>query len=235
MFTQTIKSRSTINWHCAIGRTSYFPGNRLGHRTSNVAESFNSWILEARSLPDHAMMERIRLQLMLLRTERLKDIQKLRKDGKRITETAAKVLAKSVTLAREYIVIPANRDEYEVRTQGGESFAVYLVSCSCPCRRWDHCGVPCSHAVAAISFAGLDIIDFVEDHFKVDAFERTYAQGIHAMSTVNVTNADTLPKVGSLRTRSHAVDVTNSWDIMRRHAQSRWGRMTGPVWPAVVM
>ncbi|KAJ8104387.1 hypothetical protein POJ06DRAFT_272995 [Lipomyces tetrasporus] len=88
---------------------SYFPGNRLGHRTSNVAESFNSYILEARSLPVHAMMERIRLQLMLLRTERLKD--KLRKDGKRITETAAKVLAKSVTLAREYIVIPANRDE----------------------------------------------------------------------------------------------------------------------------
>ncbi|KAK9261667.1 hypothetical protein V1519DRAFT_444733, partial [Lipomyces tetrasporus] len=57
----------------SIGRTSYFPGNRLGNRTSNVAESFNSWILEARSLPVHAMVERIRLQLMLLRTERLKD------------------------------------------------------------------------------------------------------------------------------------------------------------------
>ncbi|KAK9358856.1 hypothetical protein V1504DRAFT_459765 [Lipomyces starkeyi] len=83
------------------------------------------------------MMERIRLQIMLLRAERLKDIQKLRKDGKRITETAAKALAKSVTLARGYIVIQANRDEYEVRTPGGESFPVYLDSYSCPCRRWE--------------------------------------------------------------------------------------------------
>ncbi|KAK9243608.1 hypothetical protein V1506DRAFT_544018 [Lipomyces tetrasporus] len=48
-----------------------------------------------------------------------------------------KPLAKSVTLARGYIVIQANRDEYEIRTPGGESFPVYLDSYSCPCRRWE--------------------------------------------------------------------------------------------------
>ncbi|KAJ8096466.1 hypothetical protein POJ06DRAFT_264107, partial [Lipomyces tetrasporus] len=78
-------------------------GNRLGHRTSNVAESFNGWILEARSLLVHAMMERIGVQIMLSRAERLKDIYKLRRHGKRITEAAAK-LQKSISLAREYIV-----------------------------------------------------------------------------------------------------------------------------------
>ncbi|KAK9242859.1 hypothetical protein V1506DRAFT_509006 [Lipomyces tetrasporus] len=78
-------------------------GNRLGHRTSNVAESFNGWILEARSLPVHAMMERIGVQIMLSRAERLKHIYKLRRHGKRITEAAAK-LQKSISLAREYIV-----------------------------------------------------------------------------------------------------------------------------------
>ncbi|KAK9389162.1 hypothetical protein V1515DRAFT_578243 [Lipomyces mesembrius] len=63
----------------------YFEENRLGHRTSNVAESLNSWILEARSLPVQAMMDNIRIKMMMLRAERLKDIDKLRKDGKRIT------------------------------------------------------------------------------------------------------------------------------------------------------
>ncbi|KAK9350549.1 hypothetical protein V1523DRAFT_458114 [Lipomyces doorenjongii] len=105
--------------------------------------------------------------------------------------------------ARHIVIpaIPANSDEYEVRTKGGEIFPVYLGSHSCRCPRWDYCGVPCSHAVAVISFAGLDIIDFVEDHFKVDTFERTYAQEIHAMSAVNVTNDDTLRKVGPPNTR----------------------------------
>ncbi|KAK9368252.1 hypothetical protein V1509DRAFT_80799 [Lipomyces kononenkoae] len=180
---------------------SYFEGNRLGHRTSNVAESFNSWILEARSLPVHAMMERIRTQLMMSRAERLKDIEKLRKEGKRITETAAKVLGKSIALAREYIVIPAYGHEYEVRTQAGESFAVFLDLHRCPCGRWQFSGVPCSHAVAAISFAGFDVIDFVSEFFTVDAFENTYANSIHAMSTVTVPEDSDLPKVGPPNTR----------------------------------
>jgi len=43
---------------------SRFDGNRYGHITSNIAESINSWLLEARELPIFAMLERIRHQLM---------------------------------------------------------------------------------------------------------------------------------------------------------------------------
>jgi transposase-like protein len=42
----------------------YFPGRRYGHLTSNIAESLNSWILEARQKPILAMFECIRHQLM---------------------------------------------------------------------------------------------------------------------------------------------------------------------------
>jgi hypothetical protein len=42
---------------------SCFDGNRYGHLTSNIAESINSWLLEARELPILAMLERIRYQL----------------------------------------------------------------------------------------------------------------------------------------------------------------------------
>jgi transposase-like protein len=42
----------------------YFPGCRYGHLTSNIAESLNSWILEARDMPILGMFEKIRHQLM---------------------------------------------------------------------------------------------------------------------------------------------------------------------------
>jgi transposase-like protein len=42
----------------------YFPGRRYGHLTSNIAESLNSWTLEAREKPILAMFETIRHQLM---------------------------------------------------------------------------------------------------------------------------------------------------------------------------
>ncbi|KAK9249827.1 hypothetical protein V1507DRAFT_483367 [Lipomyces tetrasporus] len=98
-------------------------------------------------------------------------------------------------------LMPVYAHEYEVRTQGGESFRVYLDSKTCPCRRWTYSGVPCSYAVAAISFAGRDYVDFVDDYFKVDAFERTYARGIRSMSTVIVTEDVDLPKVRPPNTR----------------------------------
>src|SRR5437773_3801045 len=42
----------------------YFEGNRYGHLTSNIAESFNSKILTAHEQPILAMLEPIRQQLM---------------------------------------------------------------------------------------------------------------------------------------------------------------------------
>ncbi|KAK9242874.1 hypothetical protein V1506DRAFT_546204 [Lipomyces tetrasporus] len=49
---------------------SYFPGLRFGHKTSNIAESLNSWMLEA---PVMAMMERLREQMMPGRAKRRAD------------------------------------------------------------------------------------------------------------------------------------------------------------------
>src|SRR5438046_2720403 len=48
----------------------YFPGRCYGHLTSNIAESLNSWILEAHEKPILAMFEQIRHQLMAWFTAR---------------------------------------------------------------------------------------------------------------------------------------------------------------------
>ena len=42
----------------------YFPGQRYGHYTSNIAESLNFWLLVAREQPLRPMMETIRMKMM---------------------------------------------------------------------------------------------------------------------------------------------------------------------------
>jgi hypothetical protein len=58
-----------VNWLLAHATSNhwckyYFPGCRYGHITSNIAESINAWLLDAREKPIIAMLEQIRHQLM---------------------------------------------------------------------------------------------------------------------------------------------------------------------------
>nr|CAD1821629.1 unnamed protein product [Ananas comosus var. bracteatus] len=45
---------------------------------------------------------------------------------------------------------------------------------TCSCKRWDINGIPCNHAMAAISFRLRDPYDFVEDWFKISTYRATY-------------------------------------------------------------
>ena len=47
-----------------IGRIYFFKGNRYGEYSSNVAESFNSWILEDRVMPITSCLDDIRVKVM---------------------------------------------------------------------------------------------------------------------------------------------------------------------------
>ena len=79
---------------------SRFDGNRYGHITSNIAESINSWLLEARELPILAMLERIRHQLMEWFAVRREIDQNT--DGL-LVSSAAKIIRNTLTTrARRY-------------------------------------------------------------------------------------------------------------------------------------
>nr|CAD1832768.1 unnamed protein product [Ananas comosus var. bracteatus] len=45
---------------------------------------------------------------------------------------------------------------------------------TCSCKRWDIDGIPCNHAMAAISFRLRDPYDFVEDWFMTSTYRATY-------------------------------------------------------------
>nr|CAD1820561.1 unnamed protein product [Ananas comosus var. bracteatus]CAD1820577.1 unnamed protein product [Ananas comosus var. bracteatus] len=65
--------------------------------------------------------------------------------------------------AREWQVIAADRTD-----------AVDLSKKTCSCKRWDIDGIPCNHAMAAISFRLRDPYDFVEDWFMTSTYRSTY-------------------------------------------------------------
>ncbi|KAK9366160.1 hypothetical protein V1509DRAFT_569393, partial [Lipomyces kononenkoae] len=80
-------------------------------------------------------------------------------------------------------------------TQAGESFAVFLDMRRCPCG-WDFRGVPCAHAVAAISLAGFNGIDFVSEYVTVSRLRKYIRQRKSRKVDVTVPEDSNLPKVG---------------------------------------
>ncbi|KAG5514248.1 hypothetical protein RHGRI_035599 [Rhododendron griersonianum] len=53
-------------------------------------------------------------------------------------------------------------------------FKVHLTNKTCGCRKWDISGIPCIHAIAALSFLNMDIFDYVHECYKVDTYLKTY-------------------------------------------------------------
>lgn len=95
----------------------YFPGRRYGHLTSNIAESLNAWILDARELPILALLERIRQQLMKWLTER--HTVEAQTQGLLVAKIATEINTLVSTRARRYRYLQSTEILYEV--QSGET------------------------------------------------------------------------------------------------------------------
>jgi SWIM zinc finger len=100
-----------------------FEGKRYGHLTSNIVESFNSWILEATELP-------ILMQSTL-------------------TPSVDSKVAVAINKARRHQVLRSSDVEFEVITDC-ITCAVNISVSKCSCKSWQQSGIPCSHAVAAL-------------------------------------------------------------------------------------
>ncbi|RYR68012.1 hypothetical protein Ahy_A03g014490 [Arachis hypogaea] len=75
--------------------------------------------------------------------------------------------------------------KYEVMC-GLDKFVVDLAASECSYRRWQMSGLPCPHAISCITFKGLDLESFVDDHYKKDAYLRCYQEVIHPLNGPNL-------------------------------------------------
>ncbi|XP_068323884.1 uncharacterized protein [Pyrus communis] len=155
--------------------TAYFEGTRFGQLTANMVESINSWIVEASGLPIIQMMECIRRHLMTWFNERREMSMQWTSI---LVPSAEKCVLDAVALARTYNVIRANEAEFEVRTHEG-SVTVDIRTRCCSCRGWQLCGLPCSHAAAALESCRQHVYRFTESCFTVANYRKAYSETIH--------------------------------------------------------
>ena len=156
----------------------YFEGNRYGHLTSNIAESFNSKILTAREQLILTMLEIIRQQLMDWFTARR--LLEAKTPGI-LVSTVLNQLNELTKRARKYRrareSIPGVLFEI-TSNETGHKYLVNLNLHTCSCRAWQSTGYPCSHALSVILTHRLLILDYTAPFFTLGAFHKTYANTI---------------------------------------------------------
>ncbi|XP_011629086.1 uncharacterized protein LOC105421833 [Amborella trichopoda] len=112
--------------------TSIFRGKRYGHVTTNVAESFNNWILEARELPILQCLEKIRKQMTQLVVERLLKAQNWTTT---LTPSVEKSLVAIVKTSISLCMIWVSNDEFEA-IGDHNSCTINISTRECECQAW---------------------------------------------------------------------------------------------------
>ena len=166
----------------------FFPGCRYGEMSSNCSESFNKWILEERHLPITACLDKIRVKLMKLMSER-RDLAGCWNSI--LCPVNENRLRKLHLDGATWFVIKSSKYVFEVHSPIRQ--VVDLYSRVCSCNMWKINGFPCAHAVRCIlSCEKLNVYDYIEDYFKVVYFQASYS---HAISPVtNFMKDDVLPE-----------------------------------------
>ncbi|CAL1393142.1 unnamed protein product [Linum trigynum] len=141
---------------------------------SNVCETWNGCIVKYKGLRTVDMLEGIRQYMMdrvVLKSEMFAKCTdtlppRIRKRVEREKEEARLCVAKQTLNAR-----------CEVK-KGGEGFIVDVTECTCSCGYWQLSGIPCCHAVSAISHLRREVDDYVNSYYHVYMASFAYNYGI---------------------------------------------------------
>ncbi|RID68188.1 hypothetical protein BRARA_C00363 [Brassica rapa] len=171
----------TINPACAaylvdIGFThwtrAHFKGQRYNIMDSNIAESWNGAIKEAREYPLIMMLEYIRTTVMgwlALRRAKAND------EKGTLTPNVRKLVEENYDLSTVLAVRDISELEFQVQDPRGECFTVNLAVGSCSCREYDEIGIPCPHALAASSKVGFPSDAMVAPAYRVPTWRQGFA------------------------------------------------------------
>ncbi|XP_039119936.1 uncharacterized protein LOC120256291 [Dioscorea cayenensis subsp. rotundata] len=146
-----------------------FRGQRWGEMYSNVAESFNAWIKEARHLPVCNMVDAIRFKMMNLMYKRRENSMKWEIH---LCPEIHKKIEKTIEESRCLVIGRSDGDIFEVVDKQGNH--VDLRSRTCSCRRWDVYGLPCNHACCAILQTDVNIHCYMEGYYTVALYKEAY-------------------------------------------------------------
>ncbi|XP_024195645.2 uncharacterized protein LOC112198766 [Rosa chinensis] len=147
---------------------------------NNLCESFNAFILPARSKPVISCFEDIRVKMMKRIAMRREKMSKVLDP---ICPRPREILEKNKTRsATDCIPYGSGSHQIEVESIGGSKYVVDLERRTCACRRWDITGIPCKHAISAINFMRHKPEDYVDACYLTNTYMAIYS---HTVKPVN--------------------------------------------------
>jgi len=150
---------------------AYFLGERYNVMTSNVAESLNVVLKEARELPLILLLEFIRTTLISWFAMRCEaDRSETSALPPKMREVVHENFEKSVRFAVHRI----DRYDYEVRGEGSSVYHVKLIERTCSCRAFDLLHLPCPHAIAAAVVEDVPIQGLMAPEYSVESWRMSY-------------------------------------------------------------
>ncbi|KAL0209239.1 hypothetical protein RCL1_003497 [Eukaryota sp. TZLM3-RCL] len=160
--------------------TAYFPANRYGHVTSNIAESLNSWMGSLRGLPIIHLEERYKGKLQEWINERREMGLRWKKENLIIVKAIREQVQNNQKKSGSLKVVITNSEERRVAevVDGVYSSAVNLDERTCTCKNWERNGFPCPHGCAVYKQIGEGILCGIEKVYLVTTFIETYSNGI---------------------------------------------------------
>ncbi|KAH9751900.1 SWIM-type domain-containing protein [Citrus sinensis] len=155
---------------------SFFEGRRYGIMTTNIAESMNSVLKEARSLPIHKLMDSIIDKLQEWFAKR----RELTMDAcTPMTTWVEKQLKGKLEKSHTYPVIQINFHEFIVK-DGDLDGHVDVLQKICSCNEFQIDQLPCEHVVAVCKhMRNYSVYDLCSHYYSVNAWVTTYAESIY--------------------------------------------------------
>ncbi|XP_062020784.1 uncharacterized protein LOC133737192 [Rosa rugosa] len=160
---------------------------------NNLSESFNAFIVPARSKPIVSCFEEIRVKLMRRIHMRRDKMQRLEDT---ICPKPRELLEKNkVKVATDCIPSGSGGPEIEVKSIGGSKYVFNLQAHTCACRRWDLTGIPCKHAIAAINYMRQAPEDFVDHCYLKKTYMATYNNTIKPVNGMDLWSKSAEPPI----------------------------------------
>ncbi|GAU21282.1 hypothetical protein TSUD_286920 [Trifolium subterraneum] len=151
---------------------------------NNLSESFNATILVARDKPILTLCEWIRNYLM---NRTSASVSKLANWPHRILPMPQRRLENEVSMTGYWQPTWVIHEEFQVAHQfNGQQFIVNTAKKTCTCNFWELVGIPCRHAVTAISYQGKDPLDYVDNCYSREKYAACYGFAISAINGVDM-------------------------------------------------
>ena len=153
---------------------AFFPYRRCGHVTSNISESMNWWIDDARHHDPVGFLSIYIRKLNTLFEERRTEYMSMRPTD--LPKNIEKMFQRSVSDSRKLRVIQHTDNVLELQRKNNPTRfrTVNIETRKCSCGFYQEHGVPCHHFCAAILFLRGCPRDFITQEHQLVVLRQTY-------------------------------------------------------------